>query len=67
VPCLAGRQAGKATTSRVGDAGASPRASPTASPGAGPTDSPGAAGGGSFTTHFVTVFDAITKALLAFA
>jgi hypothetical protein len=52
VPCLAGRRLGETSTSRVSDAEARPGAD---------------VGAGSFATHFATVFNASTTALLAFA
>jgi hypothetical protein len=63
VLCLAGRWAGKASTSRVGD----PRARARARLGVGDAKAAGTTRGGSFATHFATVFNAATTALSAFA
>jgi hypothetical protein len=69
VPCLAGRCRGKTSTSRVGDARAGPGVGDArASLGVGDDARTGSrAASGSFATHFTTVFNAATTALLAFA
>jgi hypothetical protein len=69
VPCLAGRRRGKTSTSGVGDAGAGLGVG-DAKAGLGVGDDAGTgsrAAGGSFATHFATVFNAAATALSAFA